>query len=102
MARDPIRLAALPKAADHGGECAVPSAEQAPHRDLSPLTFDTNDLAFVLRTSLATLHRLRAAGKLPRALRLGGQLRWRVEEVKAWCAAGMPDLKTWEAMRPDP
>jgi hypothetical protein len=69
---------------------------------LEPLTYDTDDLAFVLRSSLATIHRLRAAGKLPRALKLGGQLRWRVEEIKAWCAAGMPDLKTWEAMRSNP
>jgi hypothetical protein len=71
-------------------------------RPLEPLTYDTDDLAFVLRSSLATIHRLRAAGKLPRALKLGGQLRWRVDEVKAWCAAGMPDLKTWEAMRSNP
>jgi hypothetical protein len=78
---------------------AQPGATADQRPVLEPLTYDTDDLAFVLRSSLATIHRLRAAGKLPRALKLGGQLRWRVDEVKAWCAAGMPDLKTWEAMR---
>jgi predicted DNA-binding transcriptional regulator AlpA len=43
---------------------------------------------------------MRAAGKLPRPIRWGGKLYWRVADVKAWVAAGMPDLKTWEATHP--
>src|SRR5262245_3960456 len=84
-----------------GQDGSVP-ASAGPRPPLEPLTYDTDDLAFVLRTSLATLHRLRAAGKLPRASRLGGQLRWPAEEIRAWVRAGMPDLKTWEAMRQTP
>jgi predicted DNA-binding transcriptional regulator AlpA len=101
MPRDPTRLATRPDTGDPGGERASRETEQSTRQGLDPLTFDTNDLAFVLRTSLATIHRMRAAGKLPRALRWGGQLRWRVDEVRAWVAAGMPDLKSWEAMKAD-
>jgi predicted DNA-binding transcriptional regulator AlpA len=65
---------------------------------IQPLLLDSGDLCTVLRISLATLHRLKAAGKLPRARRLGSQLRWLLSEIKDWCAAGMPDCKTWEAI----
>jgi len=62
-----------------------------------PLLFDTADLCAVLRISKATIHRLLAAGKLPKPLRLAG-LKWRADEIRRWCDAGMPDCKTWEAM----
>jgi predicted DNA-binding transcriptional regulator AlpA len=65
-----------------------------------PLVYTTADLVVVLRTSAATLHRMKAAGKLPRPIRWGGKLCWRVADVQAWVAAGMPDLKTWEVLHP--
>ncbi len=64
-----------------------------------PLVYDTADLCHVLRVSIATLHRLKAAGKLPRARKLGGQLRWDASEIREWVSAGMPDLQRWEAIR---
>ena len=70
----------------------------AEHGTLAPLVYDSSDLCQVLRISLATLHRLRSAGRLPRALRLGGQLRWDAAEVAAWVRSGMPDLRTWEML----
>jgi predicted DNA-binding transcriptional regulator AlpA len=66
---------------------------------IPPLLYDSSDLCHVLRCSIATLHRLKAANKVPKALRLGGQLRWNAEEVQAWVRAGMPDGRTWAAMR---
>jgi predicted DNA-binding transcriptional regulator AlpA len=66
---------------------------------VSPLLYDTSDLCLVLRCSVATIHRLKAANKLPKALRLGGQLRWSTEEVQLWIRAGMPDGQSWAAMR---
>jgi hypothetical protein len=62
-----------------------------------PLLFDTRDMCAVLRIGLATLHRLKAAGKLPRARKLAG-LKWDADEVRRWVAAGMPALQEWEAM----
>jgi excisionase family DNA binding protein len=46
----------------------------------------------------STWHRLRAAGKLPLAVRLGRALRWRRQEIEAWISAGCPDARTWTAM----
>lgn len=69
----------------------------APQLRLAPLVFILDDLCQLLQTSTATLHRLKAAGKLPAPLRLGGQLRWDADEIREWVAAGMPDQKRWEA-----
>ncbi len=80
-----------------GGSPAVEQSTADPSVPL--LVYDTSDMRHVLRTSEATLHRLRAAGKLPKALRLGGQLRWCTEEIRRWVEAGMPDQRTWEATK---
>jgi predicted DNA-binding transcriptional regulator AlpA len=53
------------------------------------------DLSELLRTSERTLHRLNSGGRIPQPFRLGGQLRWRQEEIVAWVAAGMPDRRAW-------
>jgi len=73
------------------------AADQQTAGALPPLLYDTADLCNVLRIGLATLHRLKAAGKLPRARKLAG-LKWDADEVRRWVAAGMPPLKEWEAM----
>jgi predicted DNA-binding transcriptional regulator AlpA len=84
---------------------AAPAATQPlkpEHTDavaVPPLVYDTADLCAVLRISPATLHRLRAAGKLPRAMRLGSQLRFLASEIQEWCEAGMPDQRAWEAIK---
>jgi excisionase family DNA binding protein len=49
--------------------------------------------------SRATWHRLRAAGKLPPAVRLGRAVRWRRDELVAWIEAGCPDGRTWAALQ---
>ena len=77
----------------------IPSEQPPDDSQGAPLTFDTTDLCFQLRTSPATLHRLRASGKLLKSHRFGSQLRWDAEEVKAWIKAGMPDARTWEAIK---
>src|SRR5258708_725225 len=64
---------------------------------LPPLLLDTRDMCAVLRVGLATLYRLKAAGRLPRARKLAG-LKWDADEVRRWVTAGMPALKDWEAM----
>jgi excisionase family DNA binding protein len=49
--------------------------------------------------SRAHWQRLRAAGKLPPAVRLGRKVLWRRAEVIAWIDAGCPDGKVWAAMQ---
>jgi predicted DNA-binding transcriptional regulator AlpA len=42
---------------------------------------------------------LHAAGKIPKPVYLGTKNpRWRADELRAWLAAGAPDLLTWERM----
>jgi excisionase family DNA binding protein len=75
-------------------------ASQAKARPLAVekmLTLD--DLADVLAVHRTTLERMRAAGKLLDADKFGGQLRFQTEEVREWIRAGMPDARTWKAMR---
>ena len=49
--------------------------------------------------SRAHWHRLRAAGKVPPAVKLGRAIRWRRSEIAEWVGAGCPDSATWNAMR---
>jgi predicted DNA-binding transcriptional regulator AlpA len=74
-----------------------PAADPPAAGALPPLLLDTRDMCAVLRIGMATLHRLKAAGKLPRARKLAG-LKWDAEEVRRWVTSGMPPLKEWEAI----
>jgi len=49
--------------------------------------------------SRSTWARLRAAGKLPPAVKLGRACRWRRREIEEWIAAACPDARTWAAMQ---
>ena len=55
-----------------------------------PLLIRAQELAGMLNISLRTLWRLNSAGVLPQPMRLGAAVRWRLEEVKTWIAAGCP------------
>lgn len=56
-----------------------------------------NDLAKLLDVDLRTVRKFDYSGKLPRPVRLGKSVKWRVEEIQRWIDAGCPDRKTWEA-----
>jgi hypothetical protein len=43
---------------------------------------------------------MNAAGLCPRPLRLNGAVRWHVDELKAWAAAGTPSRCKWEESKP--
>jgi predicted DNA-binding transcriptional regulator AlpA len=60
------------------------------------LLFTSEDLTQILRTSLATIIRMRAARQIPPPLRLRGQLRWPAATIHKWIALGMPDAATFE------
>jgi predicted DNA-binding transcriptional regulator AlpA len=65
----------------------------------APLVYDTVGLGQALGLSDRTVRRLDAAGKIPRALRVGGSKRWRLDEIRDWLAAGCPDRARWEQMK---
>ena len=53
-----------------------------------------------LSLSCRQIHRLNSCHKLPAPIRIGGSLRFDLEnDIKPWLAAGAPDRKTFEAMQ---
>jgi len=65
----------------------------------APLLWTPDDLAAALQVSVRTLRRQELLGKIgPRPLTIGRGLRYRVDEIRAWVAAGVPDRDTWRAM----
>ena len=57
-------------------------------------------LGQMLSLSKRQIFRLNSSGKLTAPLRIGGSVRWDLEEdIKPWLAAGAPDRKTFEAMQ---
>jgi prophage regulatory protein len=63
------------------------------------LLIDATGLARLLGLSLRTVRRLDCSGKLPRPVRIGGAVRWRVEEVTAWLESDCPDREQWQTLR---
>jgi predicted DNA-binding transcriptional regulator AlpA len=55
------------------------------------LLLSAEKVAELLDISVRTLWRLRAAGKMPTPVRLGGSVRWRAQEVAVWTQQGCPD-----------
>lgn len=79
----PLRL----RAAD------LPSAAE------QPLAVDARRLASLLSVGVRTVRTWDAAGKLPAPIRVGGSVRWGVDEIRAWLDAGAPDRETWARIR---
>lgn len=46
--------------------------------------------AIMLQVSKRTLWRLRSAGKIPSPMRVGGIVRWKLDDILQWMAAGCP------------
>jgi prophage regulatory protein len=58
--------------------------------DLSetPALIRAAELAEMLSVSVRTLWRLRSGRQIPKPVRLGGAVRWRLDEVRQWIAGG--------------
>lgn len=54
------------------------------------LLIPADQLASLMQISTRTLWRLLSAHRLPEPLRIGGSVRWRLEEVKQWIESGCP------------
>lgn len=67
----------------------VPAPEAGP-ADNSPLLIPASEVARLLGISKRTLWRLLSAGKLPAPVRLGNNVRWRLDEVEHWISQGCP------------
>ena len=71
-----------------GGAVAMDSVNQISSSGAEPLLVPAAEVARMLQVSARTLWRLRSAGQLPALVRLGGAVRWRLEEIRKWIAEG--------------
>ena len=50
-------------------------------------------LSEILNIGIRALARLHASGKMPKALHIGGAVRWNAKTILDWLEAGAPDLR---------
>lgn len=62
-----------------------------------PLLLTRRQTAELIGSSLATVDRMSASGKLPRPLQVGGAVKYRRDDLIRWVKLGCPDRKTFEA-----
>ncbi len=58
--------------------------------NVQPALITVAELAQMMQVSVRTLWRLLSAGQIPAPIRIGGNTRWRVEEINRWIAEGCP------------
>lgn len=80
---------------------AVPATPApSPSPPSSSLLLPARQAAQLCGVSVATWHRMVAAGRTPAPIRLSaGCVRWRRDELADWVAAGCPGRRAWNAMR---
>ena len=71
-----------------------PKQTQTPQVLISPA-----GLAAMLSLSRSKVFDMRAAGQLPKPLKLGRSTRWRLADIEAWINAGCPSLEKFEKIR---
>ncbi len=64
------------------------------NRDERPVLITAAELANMLSISVRTLWRLLSAGELIEPIKIGGNTRWRLDEVRTWIAEGCPNQAT--------
>jgi prophage regulatory protein len=67
-----------------------------PDSATEPLLIPAAEFARLLQVSTRTLWRQLSAGQIPRPVRFGGTVRWRLEEIREWISMGCPFSKTRE------
>lgn len=68
-------------------------------RTVSALAVEALQAARLCGVSRATWYSLRKAGRIPRPVRLGRRVLWRIDELREWMAAGCPPCSRWDAMK---
>lgn len=78
----------------------VPCPTSTATPELQPLAVSARQLGAMLGLSVRNIRALDASGKLPKPVRIGGRsVRWPVDEIRDWLAAGAPDRATWETLK---
>jgi len=66
---------------------------------IEPLTIRPKEAAKLLSISERKFNEMRAVGQLPPAIKLGGCLLYRVEDLRQWLAWDCPTLDKFEQLR---
>jgi excisionase family DNA binding protein len=66
---------------------------------VEPLLVPADEAARLVGLGRSTFFRLRARGKTPAPLKLGGRVLYRLADLREWVRFGCPDRKTFEARR---
>jgi prophage regulatory protein len=85
-------------AAHQNGAIAAPGPAGS---TLTPLMVGASGFGRLVGLSARSIRRMDASGQIPRPVRCGGSLRWRVADVTGWVAAGCPDRSAWEKSQAD-
>jgi predicted DNA-binding transcriptional regulator AlpA len=104
MSADPALRIAAPSCGSVASVEALRDRPEAGQRGtltaaVEPLLVDTNQAALRCGISPASWYRLKAAGKTPAPLRLGGRVLYRVEDLQLWVSLGCPPRKEFEVRR---
>ena len=59
------------------------------------LLINSNALSKLLNLSQGTIYNMEKEGRMPVAIRVGKAVRWSLDEIKAWIAAGCPERANW-------
>jgi predicted DNA-binding transcriptional regulator AlpA len=81
------------------GADAPPAAPPAAAAAVEPLLVDTGRAAAMCGVSEASWYRLKAAGKTPAPVRLGGKVLYRLADLTLWVSLGCPPRKEFEARK---
>ena len=54
------------------------------------------ELSKILSISSRTVWRLRSAGKLPKPVKVGSSIRWRLSDIDLWIELGCPEQREFE------
>jgi excisionase family DNA binding protein len=63
------------------------------------LAIPAEEAAKLLGISKRHFASLNSQGRVPRPINLGRSVRWSVEELRAWLAAGAPERSRWELLK---
>ncbi len=56
-------------------------------------------LASMLATSVRSVWRYRSAGRLPKAVRVGSSVRWRLSDIRLWIKLDLPTQIEFEQLK---
>jgi predicted DNA-binding transcriptional regulator AlpA len=77
----------------------VPRFDNPDQSELEPLLVGAKMAALLCGKCLRTWRAWNAAGWIPRPVRIGRSTLWRLDELKAWTAAGCPRREEWELIK---